>query len=83
MEKPVPIKEVCCGAFCSEAGCCLRDKEGEPITRDLFPNEFKHSNKQFPDIRDYVHRRTPKPAYHLTIPDWVKENRNRDTDSNI
>ncbi len=50
-----PFEDICCGAYCSEAGCCpfnyypkdhLEDRD--PDTNDLFPNEYKRPGN--PDV---------------------------------
>lgn len=74
----VPIRDYCCGSYCSEAGCC-------PHQTELFTDaKRQYSGNQPPTISDFTRKPTGKPRYERsTVPDWVKENRNRDTPSNL
>ena len=72
----------CCGAFCSEAGCCPFEVQGEMFPgaiRDQLP--VRKSPEWIPRKRNRVTPRKPYQVYK--VPDWIKEGRNRDTPSNL
>lgn len=86
---PQPIEDYCCGSYSSEAGCCKfqHQPKGNPRQRELLPEEINKKSKfRYPDFvaRWQVRGRSSPPGYmRITVPDWVKEGRNRDTDSNL
>ena len=62
--------------------------QNNPQTMELFPNmEQKYCERSYDfgfisrgEARGYTKK---EPLKVVTVPDWVKENRNRDTESNI
>lgn len=80
-----PIKDYCCGSYCSEARCC---SHSEPKQQEMFPDSIREyaPHKKWIDVTPRKETRplnNKKPYEKITVPDWVKKRQDRDTDSNL